>query len=594
MEADQEWRSAITQMYRDHGSGVYTRCYWELAGDRAAAEDATQATFLVAAQRLRDGGPVINDIRSWLLAVAHSQAVRQMRRVEEALTDDPSIGSVSLTDSSETTALESLSAQEATALLAAAMPALEPVNRQILSLHLQEEHGALTRDQLNTILDRELDLKPGAVKKRIFELRKPQGLLSQAVMTVLMMSHRRQECAELQLIFDRAGTTVTPTLRKQVAAHSTGCDDCDRRRRAIAAFLPGIAAAAPMLAPPPDLLDRILRGSTDMAEPGTQLVASTRGSHAAVPFRTRKPYLLVAAAAIVIFAVIGAITAVTANAPRSATEQPSVPDANPVPAGESPTQDPGARPSDPTTPSLGATPTPSPLASAAAILSELESAQRLSSARQTPAQDPGAPATVSSRTPVRVPDVVGLTDEQAQEALGQIRLSSVVVKQNHPAPTGVVIGQDPPAGSDVPSGALITLNVSSGLIEVPAVEGLTEAAASDELKEVGFITLIIEENDLAPAGTVLRHQPQAGQLVPPNTEVTLYVSSGLIEVPDVVGTSYLKAQEILKDADLTSDVQRGEPPDGELEGTVFAQAPEAGSLVPAGDHILLFVSNVPG
>lgn len=318
MESAVEWQATWRAWYEKFASTVYTRCFWELCGDRFAAEDATQGTFLVAMNRLRNGGPPVGNAKAWLLSVAHSQAVLQMRSPEERLDAGRETVMPEPIESAETSALESVSAEEAIALLTAAMPALEPENRRILSLHLQEERGELTRNDINYVLHDELNMSAGAVKKRIFELRKVDGILSQALVMTMLLPTRRRDCEELTSLVENHGARVTPTLRKQVAAHIRTCEQCTANRRKVVAYVPGVASAAPILHPSDELRDRLepsLSGDVSQVSMVGDLPAGGRLG------RGHEATALAAVAAVIAIALIVAGVARTepASEPVSAT-----------------------------------------------------------------------------------------------------------------------------------------------------------------------------------------------------------------------------------------------------------------------------------
>jgi RNA polymerase sigma-70 factor, ECF subfamily len=78
-------RAAFGVLYDRYASPVYRYCYRRL-GDRAAAEDATSATFLRAIEALPGfrGG----SFRAWLYTIAHSVVVNGARRRTESALDE--------------------------------------------------------------------------------------------------------------------------------------------------------------------------------------------------------------------------------------------------------------------------------------------------------------------------------------------------------------------------------------------------------------------------------------------------------------------------------------------------------------------------
>ncbi|HKG27362.1 MAG TPA: sigma-70 family RNA polymerase sigma factor [Thermomicrobiales bacterium] len=78
-------RAAFGVLYDRYASPVYRFCFRRL-GERAAAEDATSATFLRAIEALPGfrGG----SFRAWLFAIAHSVVVNGRRRRTESALDE--------------------------------------------------------------------------------------------------------------------------------------------------------------------------------------------------------------------------------------------------------------------------------------------------------------------------------------------------------------------------------------------------------------------------------------------------------------------------------------------------------------------------
>jgi RNA polymerase sigma-70 factor, ECF subfamily len=78
-------RAAFGVLYDRYASPVYRYCYRRL-GERAAAEDATSATFLRAIEALPGfrGG----SFRAWLYTIAHSVVVNGTRRRKESALDE--------------------------------------------------------------------------------------------------------------------------------------------------------------------------------------------------------------------------------------------------------------------------------------------------------------------------------------------------------------------------------------------------------------------------------------------------------------------------------------------------------------------------
>ena len=85
-----------------------------------------------------------------------------------------------------------------------------------------------------------------------------------------------------------------------------------------------------------------------------------------------------------------------------------------------------------------------------------------------------------------------------------------------------VAGLEVPNGTTVT--LVISLGPKS---TVPDVTGMSQEEAQDAVSAAGLVIVIAEEeSDTVPAGTVIRQEPPAGSAVAPGSAVTVYVSSG--------------------------------------------------------------------
>jgi serine/threonine-protein kinase len=136
-----------------------------------------------------------------------------------------------------------------------------------------------------------------------------------------------------------------------------------------------------------------------------------------------------------------------------------------------------------------------------------------------------------------------------------------------------------------PSGNGVTVaNVANSLYE-DALEALT---AQDLV-----VLRVYEQSDTVPTGVVIRQEPEAGTLVLPKTPITVYVSSGATEVivPNLVGTQEANAVAMIEQAGLTvgSITVTGSPT--VAEGVVITSDPVAGAKLPQGSVVNLILSN---
>ncbi len=194
-----------------------------------------------------------------------------------------------------------------------------------------------------------------------------------------------------------------------------------------------------------------------------------------------------------------------------------------------------------------------------------------------------------------MPDVTKQKETLARAAL--VKVGLVVKQPSNTVPSdtvlaGVVIGQDPPAKTQVTAGQVITLTVSSGKssVAVPDVSNYTQEQARESLKNSGLVGGNAEEVEAPtiPKGHVVRTDPKAGTTVPVGSKVNLILSSGQVTVPDVTGKSYQDASKQLNALGLnvrSSDEQSDQPP-----GTVLRQDLTPNAKVDANSTITLTVA----
>jgi eukaryotic-like serine/threonine-protein kinase len=197
---------------------------------------------------------------------------------------------------------------------------------------------------------------------------------------------------------------------------------------------------------------------------------------------------------------------------------------------------------------------------------------------------------------VKVPDVVGQQYDAARIALinkgfrvEQERITSNVTK-------GRVLREDPQPGSEVEKGSTITLTVSDGpgQATIPDVTNLTQAKATDVLKEQGFkVTAQREPSDTIAKGRATRTSPSGGQQIERGSNVTLFISSGpaQVTVPNVVGQNEASATSELSNVGLKADVSEEES--DQDPGTVLSQSPSAGSKADKGATVAIVVAKAP-
>ncbi len=200
-------------------------------------------------------------------------------------------------------------------------------------------------------------------------------------------------------------------------------------------------------------------------------------------------------------------------------------------------------------------------------------------------------------TSVQVPNLEGVTVEVAESTLTDLGLTlGAQTPTTSDRPQGTVINQQPAAGELLEENQSVNVTVSSGLEQatVPQLLALTTVdAARIALEDAGLVLgTVKEKNSQQPAGYVLAQDPQEGTQIDAGMAVNITVSSGLVKVPGVRGESEAQARSDL--AQIGFDVQVVELQDGSVSpGTVLAQSPQAGELLPRGSVVTITVATAP-
>ena len=138
---------------------------------------------------------------------------------------------------------------------------------------------------------------------------------------------------------------------------------------------------------------------------------------------------------------------------------------------------------------------------------------------------------------VEVPDVIGETEDTAAVTLESQGLAAAANEVESEQPRGVVVGQEPGAGTTVDEGTEVTISVSLGpppepeTVRVPNVVGLSQGAAEEELSAAGLEAKAGEQTteDESEDGVVVSQSPGGGAEVDEGAAVTVVV--GRFEAP---------------------------------------------------------------
>jgi hypothetical protein len=136
--------------------------------------------------------------------------------------------------------------------------------------------------------------------------------------------------------------------------------------------------------------------------------------------------------------------------------------------------------------------------------------------------------------PRRVPLVTGIGAAEAQEVLlgKRFRVETDTVDETLAA--GTVVTQEPVAGEWVARSRAVTLTVSTGMVAVPDLAGMTLDDARAQLARLALTEVKVDSpySDRDSIGIVLSSKPDAGAKLAPHSPVGLTVCGGRATCPD--------------------------------------------------------------
>ena len=177
--------------------------------------------------------------------------------------------------------------------------------------------------------------------------------------------------------------------------------------------------------------------------------------------------------------------------------------------------------------------------------------------------------------------------------------SAAVTITNVTAPTAAITidtGSGSPNGAfDITNGPTTLPRGTLGNISVPAVTGLTQAAATTAITGANLIlgTVTTASSATIASGNVISQSPGASTSVAPGSPVNIIVSSGAaqIAVPNLVGTTQTAATTSITAAGLTLGTVTLTSSATVAAGSVISQNPTAATMVASGSAVNLTVSS---
>lgn len=200
---------------------------------------------------------------------------------------------------------------------------------------------------------------------------------------------------------------------------------------------------------------------------------------------------------------------------------------------------------------------------------------------------------------VTVPDVVGMTKDDAISALNKVGLGyKAVTQSSDTVAENSVINQGNVGGSKVEKNSQIVLTISSGRetknVTVPNVKSKTEEEAKELIENDNLVVSVdYVYSSTVEAGKVVKYSPSG--TVTEGTTVTIEVSRGKqvtkATVPNVIGMTESLANQSIEAAGLKVSVKY-ETSSKASYGTVTSQTPySGGDTVESGTTITIYVSH---
>jgi serine/threonine-protein kinase len=208
----------------------------------------------------------------------------------------------------------------------------------------------------------------------------------------------------------------------------------------------------------------------------------------------------------------------------------------------------------------------------------------------------GTGNTTPTPTMVTVPIVDNALQADAQARLEKLGL--VVDIQQEPSdtvPEGRVTRTDPASGQQVAPKSTVTVWISTGadMVNIPDVKGMTQPDAIKAIENAGLKVSDVqtEHSPDIVKDRATRTDPVAAESVARDSSVTLYVSDGMVDLPELRTQTSTEAQQTLIKLGLVADLQNVET-DQQDPNTVYDMSPKPGP-VPQGSTVTLQIATAP-
>ncbi len=208
---------------------------------------------------------------------------------------------------------------------------------------------------------------------------------------------------------------------------------------------------------------------------------------------------------------------------------------------------------------------------------------------------------ITNPAEVELPEVVGMSKEEAQKTVEDLKLVFEVASEefNKDVPEGYIISQDPTYIADyhVKEGSTVKVVVSKGQEKttVPKVVGMKRQEAEEALEEANLKAEIVEETSkTVEEGYVISQDVEAESEAYAGDTIKIHVSTGTgikqVKVENVVGQTEASARTTLEGQGLKVNVTYVDATTD--NGKVIKQSVTAGTTVDEGTTVTLTVNKV--
>lgn len=203
---------------------------------------------------------------------------------------------------------------------------------------------------------------------------------------------------------------------------------------------------------------------------------------------------------------------------------------------------------------------------------------------------------------VVMPKVIGMTSEDAQDALKRVNLTwEITYGTSDDYDDGIVMDASAREGDQLEEGSKVSLTVvKSQKVKVADVTGKKQADAENELKQLGLKTSVEEVfSEETAEGYVDDQDPAGGKEVAAGTTVTIFVSqgpdrTGMVQVPNILGLTEQEASAELLQVGLVPGETTVTDTSGRYDaGIVIGQSIEKDTYVEEGTQVDMELSGDP-